>query len=56
MSKALVAQLYIYQGSQQDMAQPVNTEVVEVVFGKIQLETASERPDSSLKLVPAQSG
>jgi hypothetical protein len=36
------------------MTKTVNTEVVEIVFGKIQLETALERFDSSLKLVPAK--
>jgi hypothetical protein len=34
----------------------VNAEAVKVVFGKIQLESASEISDSSLELVSAQRG
>jgi len=36
------------------MSQPVNADIIEVIFRKIQPESAPEILDSSLKLVPAQ--
>lgn len=44
----------IYRGSQKNMSQSVNTEIIEVVLGKIQLESASEIFDSSFNLILAQ--
>jgi len=37
------------------MSQPVNADIVEVIFRKIQLKSASETSDSARKLIPAQS-
>jgi len=36
------------------MSQPVNADVVEVIFGKIQSESAPETSDSASKFIPAQ--
>ena len=44
------------QRRQQDVAQAVEAEGVQVVLGEIELEPASEIPDSLLQLVFTQSG
>lgn len=36
------------------MSQSVNADIIEVIFRKIQPESAPEIPDASLKLVSAQ--
>jgi len=41
----------VYQGGQKDMSQPVDIEIIEIVFGKIQPESPSEVFDSFLKFV-----
>jgi len=38
----------------EDVPETVNVEVVEVFFGEIELETASEVSDASFKLVPVE--
>jgi hypothetical protein len=37
------------------MSQPFNADIVEVIVGEIQLESALKISDSSRKLIPAQS-
>ena len=46
--------LYVNFGGQKDMSQPVNAEVIKIIFSKIQFKSASEIFDTSLKFVPTQ--
>lgn len=39
---------------QQDMSKPVDIELVEVLFGEVELEAAPEVSDASFKLVPVE--
>ena len=41
-------------GSQKDMPEPVNVELIEIIFGEVQFETTVEVLDASFKLVPVQ--
>jgi hypothetical protein len=50
-----IARPGVDHGSQKDVPQSLDTEAVEVIFGEIQLESASEILDSSLKFVSSQS-
>jgi hypothetical protein len=50
----LVVRLGVYQGSQEYVSQPVYTEPVEIVFGKIEFESASEVLDSPFEFGSAQ--
>jgi hypothetical protein len=50
----LIVGLGVYQCGQEDVSQPVDAEVVEIIIREIQPESASEVPDSSFELVPSQ--
>jgi hypothetical protein len=50
----LIARLCGYQGGQKYMSQSFNACFVEIVFGKIQLESAAKILDSPFELFPAQ--
>ena len=42
-------------GSQKDMPEPVDIELIEIVFGEVQFETTMKILDASFKLVPVES-
>jgi len=44
------------EGRQEDVAEPVATETVEVGVGEVELEPAAEVLDPLLQVLPAQSG
>ena len=41
-------------GSQKNVPEAVNVELIEIIFGEVQFETAVEILDASFKLVPAK--
>jgi hypothetical protein len=41
-------------GRQKNMPEPVNVELIQIIFGEIEFETAVEIFDASFKLVPAK--
>ena len=41
-------------GGQKDVPEPVNVELIEIIFGEVQFETTMEVLDASFKLVPVQ--
>jgi hypothetical protein len=42
-------------GGKKDVSEAVNVELVEIIFGEVQLETAVEVLDASFKLFPVKS-
>ena len=41
-------------GGQKDVPEPVNVELIEIIFGEVQLEPAVEILDASFKLFPVK--
>jgi hypothetical protein len=44
------------QGGQEDVAEPVETERIEIIVGEVELEPPAKASDALLEFIPAQGG